>query len=81
VAYALRETERTAAGAALLAPCGDRSAFAAHVARLAGVGELRDELARRGLTRARDLVWERSEDELLDAYGYLRRSSSPSTTS
>jgi 2-deoxystreptamine N-acetyl-D-glucosaminyltransferase/2-deoxystreptamine glucosyltransferase len=71
VAYALRETERTAADAALIAPCGDRVALAGHVARLAGDPDLRADLAKRGLERAGDLVWERSEKALLVAYGEL----------
>ena len=71
VAYRLRETVHTAGDAALLAPCGDRVAFVGHVARLAGDGNLRAELGRRGLERARDLTWEQSERALIGAYAQL----------
>ncbi len=71
VAFRLTETERTAGPAALYAPPGDAAAFAAQVARLATDGALRAELGRRGLARARDLTWERSETALLSAYAAL----------
>jgi glycosyltransferase involved in cell wall biosynthesis len=71
VAYALRETARTAAGAAELVPGGEPAALAAAVAGLAGDPTRRAELARLALARARDLTWERSARELLAAYERL----------
>lgn len=68
VAFALRETRRTTGDAALLAPCGDRERFAALVAHLAGSEAGRHELSVRALTRAQELVWERSEEALIEGY-------------
>ena len=71
VAYRLRETEVTGAGAVSYADCGDPESFARAVAALA-----RDEGARRAagqaaLERARELTWEISAGELLRAYERL----------
>jgi glycosyltransferase involved in cell wall biosynthesis len=71
VAYDLVETRRTAGDAALYAPPGDAQAFAGHVARLAADPSLRRSYAQRGRARAEELVWERSERALLDAYDRL----------
>jgi glycosyltransferase involved in cell wall biosynthesis len=71
VAYGLVETRRTAGDAALYAPPGDAQAFAGHVARLAADPSLRRSYAQRGRARAEELVWERSERALLDAYDRL----------
>ncbi|MBV9725352.1 MAG: glycosyltransferase family 4 protein [Gammaproteobacteria bacterium] len=71
VAYRLRETVHTAGAVALLAACGNRSGFVANVARLAGDGNLRAELGRRGRERARELAWEQSEQALIGAYARL----------
>jgi glycosyltransferase involved in cell wall biosynthesis len=71
VAYRLVETERTASDAALFAPCGDRQRFAALVAELAADGGLRERLGARAHERAAGLVWERSQEALLDAYRRL----------
>jgi glycosyltransferase involved in cell wall biosynthesis len=71
VAYDLTETRVTAGDGALLAPPGDRAAFAGHVAALAGDEALRRAVAGRGLARAAELVWERSEAALLSAYERL----------
>jgi glycosyltransferase involved in cell wall biosynthesis len=68
VAFALRETARTADDAALLVPGGEPAALAAAIADLAGDPGRRAELARRALARARELTWERSAHELLAAY-------------
>lgn len=74
VAFRLRETERTTAGTAALAECGDLCAFAQQIGRLARRPALRLELARRGHERARELVWERSESALLAGYARLHTS-------
>ena len=71
VAFSLHETAATADGAALLARAGDIDELAALVAGLAADSTRRDELAHRGLERARSLTWERSERELLAAYARL----------
>jgi glycosyltransferase involved in cell wall biosynthesis len=71
VAFDLRETRRTAAGAALYAACGDNDEFAAQVARLATSPPLRHELARQAAERMPQLVWERSAAALTAAYGRL----------
>ena len=73
VAFALRESMRTAGDAACFATCGDWAHFGHLVAELAGDGERRRELGRRARARGEDLVWERSESELLSAYGQLTR--------
>jgi glycosyltransferase involved in cell wall biosynthesis len=67
-AFALRETARTAAEAALLVPGGEASALADAIAALARDPERRRQLARLALTRARALTWERSARTLLAAY-------------
>jgi glycosyltransferase involved in cell wall biosynthesis len=82
VAHRLTETEFTAAQAALYSPSNDAAGLATQVARLAREPELRAELGRVGLERARALTWERSEEALLDAYRRLcsrrpRRSAPP----
>jgi glycosyltransferase involved in cell wall biosynthesis len=71
VAYELRETRRSAADAALYAPCGEPDAFATLVARLAGDGERRVEMARFARTRSLSLSWERQAEALCDVYERL----------
>ena len=74
VSYALRETAKTAAGAASLVPCDDLGAFVRRVAELAGSEEARADLHRRAMSRAPDLVWEHQAASLIDAYdGVARR--------
>jgi glycosyltransferase involved in cell wall biosynthesis len=68
VAFALRETQRTAGDAAVLAPCGEDAAFADALAALCADGERRAELGARARERARTLTWERSSAVLTDAY-------------
>jgi glycosyltransferase involved in cell wall biosynthesis len=60
VAYDLRETRRSAGDAALYAPCGDASRFAALVAELARDGARRLQMGRLARERALELSWERS---------------------
>jgi glycosyltransferase involved in cell wall biosynthesis len=69
VAYDLLETSRTTAGAALLAR--DEHDFAARVARLARDEPTRRLLSEEARARAADLVWERSEQVLLEVYATL----------
>lgn len=71
VAYELLETKYTAANAALYAGCGDQRQFAALIAELAAHPRLRATLAARGRKRSAELVWERSEKALLEAYSAL----------
>ena len=71
VAFGLAETRNTAEDAALYAECCDLDHFASLVTRLAADGELRADLGERAAKRARELVWERSEVELLGAYERL----------
>jgi glycosyltransferase involved in cell wall biosynthesis len=71
VAFALRETQRTAGDGAALADCGRWEHFAALVAEIARSETLRHELAGRARARGEALVWERSEESLLGAYGRL----------
>jgi glycosyltransferase involved in cell wall biosynthesis len=71
VAYELLETKYTAGDAALYAGCDDQRQFAALIAELAGDPGLRATLAGHGSERSADLVWERSEESLLEAYGAL----------
>lgn len=71
VAYELLETRRTAGDAALLASCGDPSALADRVARLAGDPDLRRELSARASERRESLIWEHSAHALVDAYARL----------
>jgi glycosyltransferase involved in cell wall biosynthesis len=73
VAYALRETAMTAAGAASLVPCHDPDAFVRRVAELAGAEEARADLHRRAVSRAPDLVWEHQAASLIDAYNDVAR--------
>lgn len=68
VAFALRETQRTADGAAALAECGRWDRFAALVAELAASEPRRRELASRARARAEALTWEHSETALLAGY-------------
>ena len=72
VAYDLLEAQRTAAGAALLAPAGDVAAFTERIVRLAANPDLRLELGRRARSRAAELTWDHSERALLSAYRALR---------
>ena len=71
VAFDLAETRRTAGDAALYADCGDLDRFAALVNRIAEDDELRGRLAERARRRAKELVWEHSEEELIGAYERL----------
>jgi glycosyltransferase involved in cell wall biosynthesis len=71
VAFALRETERTTAGAAELAPCGDLQRFAELVAELARAPERRRDLGERARVRAEELVWEQAEAALLQGYARM----------
>ena len=71
VAYALRETRRSAGEAALYAPCGEQAAFAALVAQLAGDGDRRLSMAQAARARARELAWEHSAQVLHHAYERL----------
>lgn len=71
VAYDLTETRRTAAGAVCLAGGGDPACFAERVAALARDERLRRRAAERARLRAPELTWERTEPELLRAYGSL----------
>ncbi|MDQ6805455.1 MAG: glycosyltransferase, partial [Actinomycetota bacterium] len=71
VAFDLVETRRTAEDCALYASGGDFGDFATQVLRLVDDDDLRAELSRRALRRARDLVWERSERGLLELYQRL----------
>jgi glycosyltransferase involved in cell wall biosynthesis len=73
VAYDLPETRVTAGAAAVYARCGDQAGFARAVAGLAADPDRRRELAERALQRARQLVWERSEAALVEAYRGLER--------
>ena len=71
VAFALRETERTAAGAAALAPCGRWDRFAELIAGLASTEQHRRDLGQRALVQAEKLVWERAEAALLQGYSEM----------
>jgi glycosyltransferase involved in cell wall biosynthesis len=71
VAFGLDETRHSAGDAALYAECGRLDELARHLSGLAGDERLRAELAARALRRAQELVWERSEEELLAAYERL----------
>jgi glycosyltransferase involved in cell wall biosynthesis len=73
VAYALRETEYTAAGAASLVPCDDPGAFVTRVAELARSEETRAELQRRAMSRAAELLWEHQAANLIEAYDNVAR--------
>jgi len=71
VAFGLRETRRTAGDAALYAACGDVDGFAARIAELATDRELCRELVRQAERRLPELLWERSADALVAAYGRM----------
>jgi glycosyltransferase involved in cell wall biosynthesis len=71
VAFDLRETRRTAGGAALYAPCGDVEGFAERIREIAGSQELRLELAGAAQARLPQLLWEHSAAALVGAYGRL----------
>ena len=73
VAFALRETGRTAGDAAVLVDCGGLDGFVTAVAGLARSGARREELGARARLRAEDLTWERSEAALLDGYRRMLR--------
>jgi glycosyltransferase involved in cell wall biosynthesis len=73
VAYALRETTNTAAGAVSLVPCGDPGAFARRVAALAKSETARAELHGCAIARAPELVWEHQAARLVAAYDKLAR--------
>jgi glycosyltransferase involved in cell wall biosynthesis len=68
VAFALRETERTADGAAALAECGRWEQFAELIAELAGSEERRNQLCERASARAQALAWEHGEAALIAGY-------------
>lgn len=72
VAYALDETRRTAADAALYARCNEPGHMVELLDQLAGDGRLRADLAARGRSRVRALTWERSAGELRRVYESLR---------
>jgi glycosyltransferase involved in cell wall biosynthesis len=74
VAYDLRETRRSAGEAALYAPCGEPSAFAARVAELALDEDRRMRMGRIARRRALELSWERSAKVLEEVYEQLRGS-------
>lgn len=71
VTFPLRETRRTAEDIACYAAPGDIDDFAEKVVKLLRDPQRRAELARAGRERAEELVWERSEAILLDAYQTL----------
>jgi glycosyltransferase involved in cell wall biosynthesis len=69
VAYDLRETRATAAGAALYAPDGDELTFADHIERLLDDEQLRRQMGEIGRRRVeRALRWRHSRPNLLQAY-------------
>jgi glycosyltransferase involved in cell wall biosynthesis len=71
VAYDLRESRRTAADAALYAPCGERQAFIELIGELARDGERRLRLGSLARERALELSWDRSERALRAVYERL----------
>jgi glycosyltransferase involved in cell wall biosynthesis len=71
VAYDLHETRRTAAEAALYAPCGQAAMFAELIATLAHDGDLRDRLGRLARIRSQQLTWGCSERALCEVYERL----------
>jgi glycosyltransferase involved in cell wall biosynthesis len=71
VAFDLRETRRTAGGAALYAACGDVDGFAERIVEIAGSEEVRRELSRAAETRLPELMWEHSAEALTGAYRTL----------
>ncbi len=68
VAYDLRETRYTAAATAVYAPCDDPRAFARLIVELARDGDRRVALGREARRRSLALVWERSQESLLELY-------------
>lgn len=74
VAFALTETARTVKDAAVLVPCGDFDGFVGAIASLCEGPDRRLALARRAAEVVPELVWERSETELLAGYAALIRS-------
>jgi glycosyltransferase involved in cell wall biosynthesis len=77
VAYELRETCRSAANAALYAPCGEPEVFAGLIARLAADGELRLQMAAVARSRSLSLGWERQARALHGVYERLSAAGSP----
>jgi glycosyltransferase involved in cell wall biosynthesis len=73
VSFALRETQKTAAGAVSLVPCDDLSAFIRRVAELAGSENARADLHRRAMARAPDLLWEHQAASMVEAYDTFAR--------
>jgi glycosyltransferase involved in cell wall biosynthesis len=73
VAYGLRETIETAAGAVSLVACDNEGAFVRRVAELAESEEARADLERRALARAPALVWERQAARMVEAYDAVAR--------
>jgi glycosyltransferase involved in cell wall biosynthesis len=73
VSFALRETERTAAGAVSLVPCDDLNAFVRRVAYLAGSEKARADFHRRAKARAPGLVWEQQAARMVQAYDTVVR--------
>ncbi len=71
VAYALRETQRTAQDAALYAPCGDRDGFVRQIGDLIEDGERRLALGRLARERSLGLSWDQSARALLQTYRRL----------
>jgi glycosyltransferase involved in cell wall biosynthesis len=54
--------------AAVLVPPSDEKALADAIARVLRNGELREELAARGLRRAQEFTWERAAEETVSIY-------------
>ena len=77
VSFDLVETRHTAEDAALYAECADRDGFVDQITRLAGDEDLRRSLAGRALVKVPELMWDRSEEALLEVY---RRLASGMTT-
>jgi glycosyltransferase involved in cell wall biosynthesis len=71
VAFDLRETRRTAGDGALYAPCGDADVFADLVAEIGRQPEVAKRLIEQAKKRLPELFWERSAENLLDAYAQI----------
>lgn len=73
VTFALEETRRTAGDCALYAPDSDLDSLCGLIEQLCGDPALRETLAKNGAERALALTWERSAENLLDAYDRVGR--------
>jgi glycosyltransferase involved in cell wall biosynthesis len=71
VGYPLREVRRLAGDAMLYAECGEPTALADQIVRLARDPTLRRDLADQLHQRVRELTWERSGETLLGVYASL----------